>query len=76
MHIFVIGQVLHPRVFGGSVPVLHTFRNGNHHPGLQFYGFLAPFLIPTATSDADEYLHGLMMNVPVVTATRLEGDIQ
>ena len=72
----MIGQMLHPRVLSGSVPVLHFGRDSNHYSRLQFYSLLAPFLIPATTRDADEYLHSLVVNVPVVTATWLKGDVQ
>ena len=57
------------------MPVLYLGRNGNHYTRLQFYSLLAPFLIPATTADADKHLHSLVVDVPVVTATWLEGDV-
>ena len=76
LHIFVIGEMLHPRVFSCSVPVLDSGRDGNHYSRLQFYSFLAPFLIPATTSDTYEHLHLLVVYMPVVAAAWLESDIE
>ena len=57
------------------MPVLHFGRNGDDGAGSHLDGFLAPFLIPATTRDADEHLHGLVVDVPVVTASRLKGDV-
>lgn len=43
--------------------------------GSHFYRLLAPFLIPAATGDADQYLHLFVMDMAIVAATRLEGDV-
>ena len=71
----VISEVLHPAVFGGAVPVLHALGDGDDGARDQRNGFLAPFLIPTATAHTDQHLHRAMVNVPVVTTTWLETDI-
>ena len=57
------------------MPVFYLGRNRNDGARRHLNGFFAPFLVPTATSDADEYLHLLVVDVPVVAATRFEGDI-
>ena len=49
--------------------------DGDHHAGRQLHGSLAPFLIPSATADADQHLDGVVVNVPVVAAAGLEGDV-
>ena len=71
----VIGEVLHPAVFGCAVPMLHALGNGDDGARDQRNGFLAPFLIPTATAHADQHLHGTVVNMPVVAAARLKADV-
>ena len=71
----VIGEVLHPAVFGSAVPVLHTLGNGDDGAGDQRNGFFAPLLIPTATAHADQHLNCTVVDVPVVATTWLETDI-
>ena len=71
----MIGKMLEPRVFGGSVPMLGFGGNGDDRAGCHLYSLLAPFLIPAATSHTDEHLHLLVVDVPVVAAAGLEGDI-
>ena len=71
----MVGEVLHPAVLGGAVPVLHTLGNGDDGAGDQRNGFLAPFLIPTATAHTDQHLNGTVVNMPVVAAARLEADV-
>ena len=73
--ISVIGEVLHPTVLGGAVPVLHAFGNGDDGARDQPNGFLAPFLIPATTAHADQHLHGTVVNVPIIATARLEADI-
>ena len=68
----MIGKVLHPAVGGGAVPVFHTFGNGDGNAWLELHGLLAPLLIPTAATHAQEHLLSAMMDVPVVAATGLE----
>ena len=71
----MVGEVLHPAVFGGTVPMLHALGNGDDGARHQWNGFLAPFLIPATTAHADQHLHGTVVDVPVVAAARLEADI-
>ncbi len=71
----MIGEVLHPTVFSGAVPVLHALGNGDDGARDQRNGFLAPFLIPAATAHADQHLYRTVVNVPVVAAARLEADV-
>ena len=49
--------------------------DGNHRAGLQLHRFFAPFLVPTAAVDAGEHLHGVVVDMPVVAAAGLEGDV-
>ena len=67
--------MLEPRIFGGTVPVLHFGRDGDDGAGSHLLRFFAPFLIPAATGDADEHLYLLVVNMPVIAAARLEGDV-
>ena len=71
----VIGEVLHPAVLGGAVPVLHALGDGDDGAGDQRNGFLAPLLIPATTTHPDQHLHGTVVNMPVVAAARLEADV-
>ena len=48
---------------------------GDDSAGSHWDRSLAPFLIPAATSNANQHLYLLVVDVPVVTAARLEGDI-
>ena len=57
------------------MPVFHFSRDGDDGAGSHLNGFLAPFLIPATTRDTDEHLHSLVVDVPVVPAARLEGDV-
>ena len=57
------------------MPVFDTFGDGDDRSGCERDGRFVPLLIPTATADADEYLHGAMVDMPVVAATRFEGDV-
>lgn len=68
-HASHIGDVLEPRVLGGSVPVFHALGDGDDGAGLHLHSLLAPLLIPATAGDADKHLHGFVMNVPVVAAT-------
>ena len=67
--------MLEPRIFGGAVPMFYFGRDGDNGAGSHFYRLLAPFLIPAATGDADQYLHLFVMDMPIVTAARFEGNI-
>ena len=67
-----------PTVGSGSMPMLHTGRYVDYRPREHLLSRLSPFLIPATSSHTDEHLSsalGGMMNVPVVAATRFEGDI-
>lgn len=55
--------------------MLHLGWDGYDGAGSHLNGSLAPFLIPTTTSNAYQYLHLLVMDVPVVTAARFESNI-
>lgn len=43
-------------------------------PGVISTASLPPFLIPATTTDTDEYLYCFVVDMPVVTAARLEGN--
>ena len=75
LDIFMIGKVLEPGVFLGSMPVLHLGRNSDDGAWSHLNGSLAPFLIPAAPSNADEHLYLLVVNMPVIATTRFEGDV-
>ena len=72
---YVSSQMLEPEVTLCAVPMLHLVRDVDNHAWLEFYRLLAPFLIPAAAGDTNEYLVCAVMDVPVVAAGRLEGDI-
>src|SRR5574344_2915680 len=60
------------------MPMLHTGRYVNDSPRENLLCRLSPFLIPATSSHTDKHLSsalGGMMDVPVVAATRFEGDI-
>ena len=72
------GQVREPAVGCRSMPMLDIRGDVNDRTGQDPYGGFALLLIPTLTSYADKHLSasfGRAMDVPVVTAARLEGDI-
>ena len=71
----VVGEVLHPAVLGGSVPMFHALGHGDGNARFQLHSGFAPFLIPAATAHADQHLHCTMVNMPVVAAARLEADV-
>ena len=71
----MVGEVLHPAVLGGTVPMLHAFGDSDGDAGLQLHSGFAPLLLPAATADADEYLGGTVVDVPVVAAAGLEADV-
>ena len=68
-NILMICKVLHPTVFGSTVPMLYAFGNFNYHTGFQFDGWLSPFLVPSATAHAYQHLNLVVMNMPVVAAS-------
>src|SRR5574344_56540 len=74
-HLGGVGEMLKPRVFGSSVPVFYLCGYGDNGAGCHLYRFLAPFLIPTSTSHADEHLCRLMMDMPVVAAGGFESHV-
>ena len=55
------------------MPVLYLCWNGDDGSRSHLDGFFSPFLIPSATSDADEHLYSFVVDMPVVAATWLEG---
>ena len=75
LDVFVEGQMLHPTVGGGPVPVFGSLGNLNNGPGNELYGGFAPFLIPAPAGYANKDLHLLMVNMPIVPATGLEGHV-
>ena len=67
-----------PAVRRGAVPVLHLSGDVHHVAGLQRPGGLALLLIPAAAGHADQNLAAAalcVVDVPVVAAARLEGDV-
>ena len=69
------GVVLEPRVTLCTVPVFHALGDVDDGAGGEGDGTLAPFLIPAATTDADENLVHTVVDMPVVAAAWLEGDV-
>ena len=53
--------------------MLHALGNLNDYARLQLDGGFAPFLVPATAIDAHQHLHLLVVDVPVVAASRLEG---
>ena len=76
LHVLVVGEVLEPRVLGGSMPVLDLGRDSDDGAGSHLNGIFAPLLVPATASDANQHLHLLVMDVPVVTAAWFKGDIK
>ena len=67
-----------PTVRFGPMPVLHFRRDDDDCARLQADRFFSFFLIPSASGRTDENLTAAgfgMMDVPVVAAARLKGDI-
>ena len=64
-----------PTVRSGSVPVLYFRRDVDYIAGVQFFGGLAPFLIVSASCCTKQDLSAAMVDMPVVPAARLKGDI-
>ena len=72
------GHVGEPAVFGCAVPVLDLGGDDHRVAGGQRLGRLAPFLVPAAAGGAQQDLpaaFGRVMDVPVVAAARLKGDV-
>ena len=68
-----------PAVSFGSVPVLYFRRDRDDSPRLQAHRLFPLFLIPAAPGCADQDLSAAgfgMVNMPVVAAARLEGDVR
>ena len=57
------------------MPMLYAFGNLNDNARFQLDGGFAPFLIPASTIDTYQHLHLLVVDMPVVAAARLEGDV-
>ncbi len=57
------------------MPVLSLGRDGYYYAWAQHNRLFPFFDIPTTACHTDEYLHRLVVDVPVVTASWLEGDI-
>ena len=56
--------------------MFHLCGDGNDGARRHRDSLFAPLLIPAAARHADQHLYGLVMYMPVVAATRLEGDIE
>ena len=69
-------EVLQPRISGSTVPMLDAFGDGDDRAGCERHSRFAPFLIPAATTDANEHLYCAVVYMPVVTAARLKGHIR
>lgn len=54
------------------MPVLRIRGDADGLPGLELLWLLSLDLVVAATADRDEYLRRVVMDVPVVAATRLE----
>lgn len=57
------------------MPMLHTFGNVDHIARLEWNGRLAPLLIPSLARHAYKHLASAMMYMPMVAASRFEGDV-
>ena len=55
--------------------MFYLCRNGDDYARRHLDGILAPFLIPATTTDTDEYLYCFVVDMPVVTAARLESNV-
>ena len=72
------GKVGKPTVGSSSVPVLHIGGNVDDCSRENLLRRLSLLLIPASTRHTDKHLSsalGCMMNVPIVAATRFEGNI-
>ena len=72
------GHMGEPAVLGCAVPVLDLGRDDHRIAGGEGLRGLAPLLIPAAAGGAQQDLPaalGRMVDVPVVAAARLEGDV-
>ena len=59
LNVLVIGQVLHPRILCGTVPMFHSFGDCNHNAWLQLDGFFAPFLVAGGDMGKQLYLDSI-----------------
>ena len=57
------------------MPVLGLRRHVHHVAGVELNWLLAPLLVVAAPAHGNENLTGLVMDMPVVAATRLECDV-
>ena len=57
------------------MPMLYFCWNSNDSAGSKLLRLLAPFLIPAFTGNANQYLHLLVVDVPIVAAARFKRDI-
>ena len=67
-----------PAVLFGAVPVLDVSRNGNNRARFKADRFTALFLVPSASGRTYKQLASSLfgfMNVPVISAARLKGNI-
>lgn len=58
-----------------TMPMFHSLWDVDDITWVEGDGWLAPFLIPSLARYTDENLTSTMVDVPVVTASRLESDI-
>ena len=57
------------------MPVLGVCRNAHGFASFEFLGFLAFDLVVASTTHCDEHLGSAVMHMPVVAASRLEGNV-
>ena len=73
------GKMLEPTVTSRTMPVLDTLGDVHYIARMKLAGFLTPFLVPAAATDADQHLSAAlagMMDMPVVPGTGFKGDIE
>ena len=73
------GEVGKPAVFCGTMPMLHVGRNMDDCAGEDFLRRLSFLLIPATSGYTYQHLSAALcgvVRVPVVTATRLKGNIE
>lgn len=72
-------QMGKPAIRCGSMPMLYARRNIHHITGVKLLGFLSPLLIVSPSAYTYQNLPaagGCMMNMPVIPASRLKGNIE
>ena len=69
------GQMLKPTVFLGSMPMLDPFGDVNNVTRQHGDSRFSPLLIPASSGYTDQDLMESVMDVPIVTATWLEGHV-